>query len=751
MITKTNSWSLGLCPNKSLNLVESPVPPPRQSDLNHPLVNSRCVLAERSPLRFPSLRLSKRFSIILDILSITLTKNAHLTRDISETCNFFYCTRAREYFFTETRPFTAHANVTQISRSFVPFVSFCKQPFFPAPCFSAGLSYLPALRGMPKFHNIAAYKFTPLDDLKERRAHLLARCKEWNLKGTILLSTEGINLFVAGQPADIQSLVAELRAIPGLADFPIKLSESEHQPFNRMLVRIKKEIIAFGVEGIDPSRYTSPRVSARTLKQWLDEGRPVTLLDTRNDYEVKLGTFKNALPAGIDHFRDFPEAVAKLPEELKERPIVTFCTGGIRCEKAAPFMEKAGFKNIFQLDGGILKYFEECGGAHYDGECFVFDQRVGVDPSLHETESDQCFVCLTPLSAEDQKDKRYVAGQSCPYCFKTSDEQKRLAIEARHAAIARVTTPLPGSIAYDNFRPISVPTNCESATLIEFLGMVLKHVPASEWIDLCQRGLMLDRSRRPVVPDHIVHAGERYFQKLPATVEPDINTKIEVLHEDEAIVVLNKPAPLPMHPGGRFNRNTLQYILERVYYPQKPRPAHRLDANTTGLVLITRTRHFASKLQPQFARGEVVKTYLAKINGTPAEDQFTCDSPISSEPSEAGTRDIDLAAGLPSRTEFCVIKRFADNTTLIEARPITGRTNQIRAHLWQLGFPIVGDPVYLPNAQMTRDTQTLDLTSAPLCLHAWRLEFFHPLAKQRISFEAPAPEWAKLEPQLASM
>jgi UPF0176 protein len=596
---------------------------------------------------------------------------------------------------------------------------------------------------MPVFHNIAAYKFAPLDHLKDRRAHLLARCKEWSLKGTILLSTEGINLFVAGRPADIQNLIAELRAIPGLADLPIKLSESEHQPFNRMLVRIKKEIIAFGVEGIDPGRYTSPRISPATLKQWLDEGRPVTLLDTRNDYEVKLGTFKNAIPAGIDHFRDFPEAAAKLPPELKDQPIVTFCTGGIRCEKAAPFMERAGFKNIFQLDGGILKYFEDCGGAHYDGECFVFDQRVGVDPSLHETESDQCFVCLTPLDANDQKNPRYVAGQSCPYCFKTSEEQKRLALEARHAAIRRITSPLPGSIAYDNFRPISVPTDCDGATLIEFLGRVLTHVPSSEWINLCERGLMLDRSRRPVAPDHIVHAGERYFQKLPAITEPDVNAAIEILHEDEAIIVLNKPAPLPMHPGGRFNRNTLQYILEQVYYPQKPRPAHRLDANTTGLVLITRTRHFASKLQPQFARGEVTKTYLAKIIGNPPEDQFTCDAPISSEPSEAGTRDIDLADGLPSRTEFKVLERLPNGTALIEARPLTGRTNQIRAHLWQLGFPIVGDPVYLPNHQITRDTQTLALDATPLHLHAWRLQSRHPLTNQPITFEARAPEWTK--------
>src|SRR6185503_15646103 len=166
---------------------------------------------------------------------------------------------------------------------------------------------------------------------------------------------------------------------------------------------------------IDPARRPSPKLAARTLKQWLDECRPVTLLDTRNDYEVKLGTFKNARPIGVDHFRDFPDAVRRLPSELKEQPIVMFCTGGIRCEKAGPFMEREGFKNIFQLEGGILKYFEECGGAHYDGECFVFDQRVGVDPSLHETESAQCFNCLTPLTAQEQKDERYRPGKSCPF------------------------------------------------------------------------------------------------------------------------------------------------------------------------------------------------------------------------------------------------------------------------------------------------------------------------------------------------
>jgi predicted sulfurtransferase len=134
-----------------------------------------------------------------------------------------------------------------------------------------------------------------------------------------------------------------------------------------MLVRIKKEIIAFGVEGVDPARRPSRKLSATQLKSWLDEGRPITLLDTRNDYEVRLGTFRGALTPPLTHFREFPKAVAALPPELKDQPVVMFCTGGIRCEKAGPFMEREGFRDVWQLDGGILKYFEEVGGAHYDG------------------------------------------------------------------------------------------------------------------------------------------------------------------------------------------------------------------------------------------------------------------------------------------------------------------------------------------------------------------------------------------------
>lgn len=238
---------------------------------------------------------------------------------------------------------------------------------------------------MSAFLNLSAYKFTPLENLPALRDRLLSAAFTLRMKGTVLLSREGINLFVAGAPDDARAFLTLLRSIKGFEDLIPKESESAAQPFRHMRVKVKKEIIAFGVDGIDPARNPSSRIAPRMLKQWLDEGQPVTLLDTRNHYEVRAGTFRGAMTTDIRRFRDFPQAARRLPSSLKERPVVMFCTGGIRCEKAGPFLESIGFRDVFQLDGGILKYFEECGGAHFEGECFVFDERGRVDASLHET------------------------------------------------------------------------------------------------------------------------------------------------------------------------------------------------------------------------------------------------------------------------------------------------------------------------------------------------------------------------------
>ncbi len=230
--------------------------------------------------------------------------------------------------------------------------------------------------------NIAAYKFVSLDDLPTRREHLRARCISFQLKGTILLAPEGINLFLAGSQENIAAFKAELHNESAFKDLPFKDSFSDHQPFGKLLVKIKKEIIPFGVAEINPAQMPAERLSARTLKAWLDEARDIVLLDTRNVFEVKHGTFAHAQDFGIDQFRDFPKATAQASASLKEKTIVTFCTGGIRCEKAAPYLLQQGFKSVYQLDGGILKYFEECGSAHFNGECFVFDERVALDAEL---------------------------------------------------------------------------------------------------------------------------------------------------------------------------------------------------------------------------------------------------------------------------------------------------------------------------------------------------------------------------------
>ncbi len=235
--------------------------------------------------------------------------------------------------------------------------------------------------------NIAAYKFVPLDDLPALQTALLDALKPRGIKGTVLLAEEGINLFLAAGSSDIHDFLAWLRSDARFHDLEIRESRSHAQPFRKLLVKIKPEIIRMNHPAIRPTAGRAPAVDAATLKRWLDsghddQGRPVVTLDTRNTFEVDVGTFRNAIDWRIDKFTEFPQAVLDHRHELEGKTVVSFCTGGIRCEKAAIFMQEAGVTHVYQLDGGILKYFEESGHAHFAGECFVFDERRALDSAL---------------------------------------------------------------------------------------------------------------------------------------------------------------------------------------------------------------------------------------------------------------------------------------------------------------------------------------------------------------------------------
>ncbi len=275
--------------------------------------------------------------------------------------------------------------------------------------------------------NIAAYKFVTLDDTEALRPRFQALCKELDLKGTILLTPEGINLFLSGPRQAIDRFLGWLRGDARLADIEVKESYSEEQSHKRMLVKLKKEIITMRMPLIQPERGRAPGVAPATLKRWLDQGhddagKPVVMLETRNAFEVDVGTFANTVDWRIEKFSDFPEVVAAHQDEFEGKTVVTFCTGGIRCEKAAIHMKNIGYDSVYQLDGGILKYFEEVGGAHYQGDCFVFDYRTALNPQLEPTETVQCFVCRAVVTPRQQLAPEYVYEMSCPHCFVAGDE-----------------------------------------------------------------------------------------------------------------------------------------------------------------------------------------------------------------------------------------------------------------------------------------------------------------------------------------
>ncbi|KRG68792.1 sulfurtransferase [Pseudoxanthomonas dokdonensis] len=237
--------------------------------------------------------------------------------------------------------------------------------------------------------NVAAYHFVTIADPPSLAAVLRARAVDAELRGTVLLAGEGINLFLAGAEAAIHDFIVRLREDPRFADMQVKYSYSQRQPFARMKVKVKPEIISFRTPGASPlaSGARAPAVQPEDLARWLqqghdDAGKPVVMLDTRNDQEVAYGTFSGALTLPIDKFTDLPAALQPHRDTLKDSTVVSFCTGGIRCEKAAIWMRDDGMDNVLQLEGGILGYFEKVGGLGYDGRCFVFDQRVALDPQL---------------------------------------------------------------------------------------------------------------------------------------------------------------------------------------------------------------------------------------------------------------------------------------------------------------------------------------------------------------------------------
>ena len=235
--------------------------------------------------------------------------------------------------------------------------------------------------------NISAYKFVPLPDAPALRDLLHGWATGLQLKGTILLAGEGINLFLAGPDTAVRGFIARLHADPRFADIAPKESWSATQPFKKMLVKVKNEIIRMDHPAIQPSSGRAPAVDAATVKRWLDQGvdddgRPVVTLDTRNAFEVDHGTFTGAIDWRIDKFSQFPAALREHKAELQGKTVVSFCTGGIRCEKAAILMREEGLDHVYQLEGGILKYFEETDGTHYQGSCFVFDERRTLEADL---------------------------------------------------------------------------------------------------------------------------------------------------------------------------------------------------------------------------------------------------------------------------------------------------------------------------------------------------------------------------------
>ncbi|MCK4708710.1 MAG: rhodanese-related sulfurtransferase [Gammaproteobacteria bacterium] len=277
----------------------------------------------------------------------------------------------------------------------------------------------------------ALYHFVILDNYKELREPLHQRMIELGIKGTLLLASEGINGTVAGTQSAIDELIDWLRSDSRLASLRYKLSFDNKMPFYRTRVKLKKEIVTMGVEGIDPNQVVGTYIAPKDWNELISDP-DVTLIDTRNDYEARIGTFKNAIDPHTESFRQFPDYIKKNFKPETTKKVAMFCTGGIRCEKSTAYLKELGYEEVFHLQGGILKYLEEVPEEEslWQGECYVFDNRVSVNHQLEKGQYDMCHGCRLPITAEDKKSSHYQHGVCCPNCYdKLTDKQKNRFLE----------------------------------------------------------------------------------------------------------------------------------------------------------------------------------------------------------------------------------------------------------------------------------------------------------------------------------
>jgi UPF0176 protein len=282
----------------------------------------------------------------------------------------------------------------------------------------------------------AVYKFVKLADCAKLRAPLQAQCEALGVTGTLLLAEEGINGTIAGTRSGIDKILAYLRSDPRLSDLEHKESAANQPPFYRMKVKLKKEIVTMGVPGIDPNELVGQYVKPEDWNALISDP-DVLLVDTRNDYEVEVGTFKGAVDPRITTFREFPEYVKNNFDPAKQPRVAMFCTGGIRCEKASAYMLQQGFSEVYHLQGGILKYLENVPAEQslWQGECFVFDQRVAVGQGLAPGHYELCYGCSRPITVEEKTSPKYQAGVSCPNCYDSLTSEKRAAALERQKQV----------------------------------------------------------------------------------------------------------------------------------------------------------------------------------------------------------------------------------------------------------------------------------------------------------------------------